>query len=33
MNIRADIPSASPTLPPNIRAWLDKERHLLIDGK
>src|SRR5436305_1044816 len=31
MNARADIPT--PTLPPAIREWLSKERHLLIDGK
>jgi phenylacetaldehyde dehydrogenase len=33
MNIRADIPAVSPSVPPAIREWLSNERHLLIDGK
>jgi phenylacetaldehyde dehydrogenase len=33
MNVRADIPAISPTIPPAIRDWLSKDRTLLIDGK
>ncbi|MGU3665398.1 aldehyde dehydrogenase family protein [Methylobacterium sp. A49B] len=33
MNVRADIPALSPTIPPAIRDWLSKDRTLLIDGK
>src|SRR3954451_14774439 len=33
MNVRANIPSVSPSVPPAIRDWLSNERHLLIDGK
>ena len=33
MNIRADIPTTAPTIPQEIRAWLGKDRQLLIDGK
>ena len=33
MNIRADIPAVSPSVPSAIREWLSKDRPLLIDGK
>jgi len=33
MNVRVDIPTASPTIPPAIQEWLAKDRSLLIDGK
>jgi phenylacetaldehyde dehydrogenase len=33
MNARPEIPTTTPTLPPAIKAWLSKERHLLINGR
>ncbi|MFF9551273.1 aldehyde dehydrogenase family protein [Methylobacterium fujisawaense] len=33
MNVRVDIPTAAPNVPPAIREWLSKDRTLLIDGK
>ena len=33
MNIRAEIPSAAPSIPTAIRDWLSRDRQLLIDGR